>query len=353
MENSKNQVDRSSVPEWNFTILMNDFDDDYWDDDFERYNPEAFYALSNLNRKCNTIEMYEEQKEIYEKYLPEAEKFYGGPLAIEFLRKEFGNVKGLPRPPKLQGKLMKKYVEGAYYQLGKYIPKIDSSVIKEAEREQLKGVDFSNVKFVPPDEPKEVLRKTAKLIADSKLTGNHKASSVSFSTDIISQIAENVDVIANNPFMDIDKALFSNLSTLSLAEHERLYDEREEAEKLAAEREELSSSEDISYGSTIGNYRNRLRSSIYVYKSLEKAGQKPFADEQLAEMSQGRKDLLANYLGAEAVLTPKELKKLKKKRKKEMKQYEEQYSRHQSETNRALSNILSSQSILSKIKYYD
>ena len=49
---------------------MNDFDDDYWDDDFERYNPEAFYALSNLNRKCNTIEMYEEQKEIYEKYLP-------------------------------------------------------------------------------------------------------------------------------------------------------------------------------------------------------------------------------------------------------------------------------------------
>ena len=40
MENSKNQVDRSSVPEWNFTILMNDFDDDYWDDDFERYKNE-------------------------------------------------------------------------------------------------------------------------------------------------------------------------------------------------------------------------------------------------------------------------------------------------------------------------
>lgn len=352
METQNSKVDRSSVPEWNFTILMNDFDDDYWDDDFERYNPEAFYALSNLNRKCNTIEMYEEQKEIYDKYIPEAEKFYGGPLAIKFLRKEFGNVKGLPKPPKLKNKLMKKYVEGAYYQLGKYVPKIDTSVLKSAEHEQLAGVDFSNVKFVPPDVPKEVLKKTAKIIADSRLTGNTKASTVSFSTDIISQIAENVDAISNNPFLDIDKAISGNLSMLSLDEHERLYDERVEAEKLAAEREELSTDDEVSYGSTYGSYRSRLKSSIYVYKSLEKAGQKPFADEQLAEMSDARKQLLSNYLGAETVMTPKELKKLKKQRKKELKKYNEDFAKHRSETNRALANILSSQSILNRIKYY-
>lgn len=110
--------------------------------------------------------------------------------------------------------------------------------------------------------------------------------------------------------------------------------------------------DEVSYGSTYGSYRSRLRSSIYIYKSLEKAGQKPFADEQLAEMSQARKDLLSNYLGAETVMTPKEIKKLKKQRKKEMKKYESEYAKHQSDTNRALSNILSSQSILNRIKYY-
>jgi hypothetical protein len=351
MENSPS-IDRSSVPDWNFIILMNEFDDDYWDDDFERANPEAFHALSNINRKCSSVEQYEEQMEIYNKYIPEAEAFYGGPLAIKFLREEFENVKGLPRPPKLKSKLMKKYIEGAYYQHGKYVPKINESVIKAAEDKIQSDIKLEEVKFVEPEVSKEFIRKTAKVINESRLSVAHKASEISFNTDIIAQIAANADMLSANPYMEINAALTNGLASLSIEEHEKLYDENAEEEALLKEREPIDGSDDdVPSYSSRDSYAKRNRSSIYIAKVLDKAGQMPFTRDQVNGMTESRKSMLSNYFGKEAFMTPKQLKKLKKQRKKEMQRYQEMYAQSQADTNRALANILTSNSIINRMKY--
>lgn len=342
------EINRDQIPDWNFKILINDFGDDYWDDDFESSHPEAFKALSNLNDVYGTIPEYEEAIEIYDKYIGEAEEFYGGKMAMKYLKKTFGNIKGYKKRPKLKSKLRKHYSEDVIYRTGRFYEPLTDVETYELDKKAFgdNGKDPSTFEYDYPYIDRN-RRRAAKAALTNNILGRNKAGSeITFATDIISQIAynyeNNVDFFDN---IDIRRDFSKrDLSDLSIEEHERLYDVEHEPQY-----NDLSGSDLLNNGDgmvysmgTQSRYLNKLSVSAYVYRALVEANQLPFTKEELDNMSDARKKFYSSELGIEAVMTPHELKKYKKKRRKQMKQYEKEYKQHQAVSSRALAAMMTS-----------
>ena len=330
--------------EYEFKILVNNFNDGYQDRDFESEHPEAYKALSNIHKVSPDIETYEKDIATYNRYIDEAESYYGGKVALKYLRKKFGEIKGYPTKPKLKKKLEKKYNSAIQYSIGKHFDPITVDEIAELDAKlYAPTVPIEEIEFEAPTLTRNLKRAVRAEINSSSLKRNKIASEVAFSVDIISQISSSIDEIMDDP-----NNINSDDKIMKLKEHLDFWDATHDENTYddVSSEDLLPSSSDYSmYGRRINN-----GTSTFIYKKMIEAGLKPFDDDALSSMSDDKKQLYSRELGSEYVMTPKQLKKYRKKQKKAQKEYNKEYGKHIASSNRALLSMLSSRDRLNKIK---
>ena len=78
-------IEHNQIPDWNFTILVNDFDDGYWDTGVENECPKEFIAISNLSKKYRNYLDWASAMQIYEDNIQAIIDYYGGQMLIDFM----------------------------------------------------------------------------------------------------------------------------------------------------------------------------------------------------------------------------------------------------------------------------
>lgn len=91
------------LPEWAKTILTNEFEDDpYWEYGIESECPEAYYAISNIQRAPSDINQFVHARTVYDEYIGDIIDYYGGLENIRAYMDEYGQYPpGYCDPPKL------------------------------------------------------------------------------------------------------------------------------------------------------------------------------------------------------------------------------------------------------------
>ena len=345
------------IPEWNHVILVNDFNDGYWDDDFEFACPEAFKALTNLKPKYSQPGMYMEPIKIYNKYIDIAYEFYGGEMAVRFIQKKTGMLpKGIVPRPALNKKGAKKYVAGATYDSGVYVPELSAEQREKLSEKYIMDVNPEDIHFSEEKIPRQIRRAIRRGVEEVQARRNarasYKESSALYTTDVISQVMLNADKILEDPYTNLDD-INASASGMSLEDHVREYDKRhehddEEYREIDAPIDDVNDM--YSYANSYTSaYRQRLANDTYVLKIMRDAGMSIFTDRQLMHMSPDMKVRYRNVFGGDAMMTKKEFKKYSKKYEKDTKKYQKEVSKHRASADRALANLLSSRSIINVI----
>lgn len=345
------------VPDWNFTILVNDFGDNYWNDDFERECPEAANALMNINRKCSDPAEYEEAVELYNRYIGVAYDFYGGKIAVDFIKKKTGQLpKGIKKPPKLTGHGKKKYIAGAQYDIGKYVPVVSKDEMKQLTEIYNVGISKKEPEYSADKLPRQIRRQLRKdiggMISRRNARSSYKESTAMYTTDILAQVIMNQDKIINDPYSSAIDSGRDDISTMSLDEHVALYDEtHKESEGLPEINVPVAESNDRYYyaNSYSSSYSQKLANDNYVLELMKKANLTRFSSKELDRMTDTQKQRYRSVFGTEALMSKKESKQLRKKYKKQTKQYKNDMTKHMSDSNRALASLLSSRSAVNMI----
>lgn len=93
-----------NLPKWVNTVLTNEFENDsYWVQGIEQDCPEAYAAISNIQKSPSNVQTYLESLEIYNKYIGEIVDYYGGQQSIDAYIKTWGKMPpGYCPPPKLK-----------------------------------------------------------------------------------------------------------------------------------------------------------------------------------------------------------------------------------------------------------
>lgn len=345
------------VPDWNFTILVNDFGDNYWNDDFERECPEAANALMNINRKCSDPAEYEEAIELYNRYIQEAYDFYGGKIAVDFIKKKTGQLpKGIKKPPKLNGKGKKKYIAGAQYDIGKFVPITDDNEMVRLTEKYDSRVSGEELQYSSEKLPREVRRQLRKdiggMISRRNARSSYKESTAMYTTDILAQVIMNQDKIINDPYSSAIDIGHDDTSNMSLEEHIALYDETHKEIDGPQEIDvPISQSNDryVYANSYSSSYAQKVANDTYVLELMKKANLTKFSSKELDRMSDEQKQKYRSVFGTEALMSKKESKALRKKYRKQTKQYKNDMTKHMSDSNRALASLLSSRSVVNMI----
>ena len=335
------------IPSWNFEVLVNVFDDDpYWDTSLQEDLPEAYEAISSIGKKYASIPEYEKAMETYEKYEPQIIDYYGGQKAVDFIIDEFDSIPvGIINPPKLKNKLKAKYVQGINYGIGEYYDPVTPEQQVEWDRER-----FDEEGNPAGEEIPLLTRSFKRALRSMTVKKNMQASSIFFNTDIISQIRSGTVTHENEESSD-------RLS-LSLEEHEKLYEKRHAPHYDVLTADEISA---LAKGENESVHRYALTGSmpmstdIFIKKMMIKQGLNPITPEQKKSMSRTELQRLASYLGPEYVYDDKTMKKIikqtnkaKKDRDREFNRYKKTYDKHNASTARALANLLTVRSRIAK-----
>jgi hypothetical protein len=332
------------IPSWNFELLVNIFEDDnYWDVSLQEDMPEAYEAISSIGKKYSDIAEYEEALETYNKYEPQIIEYYGGQKAVEFIIDEFDVIPvGIIKPPKLKNKLKAKYIEGINYSIGKYYEPVSAEQQLEWDKGRFDENGNPEGTEIPP-----ITRSLKRALRATAIKKSSATSEVFFHTDIISQI-QNGNL---NPDSDS-----SEVEHMSWKEHMAYFDKRHEPhyEKMPDEEIRKLVSGDTSTRprySLVEDARS-LPMDIVIKKLMIKSGLNPITKEQKDRMSRQELDRLSQYLGPEYIYDKKTMKKLTKKadkiKRKQQKEYDRDYNYHRSNTDRALSNLLTNMSRLGR-----
>ena len=352
------EFNKNEIPEWNFIVLFNDFDDGYWDDDFETAAPEAFTALQNIKRKHGDPATYDEAMATYKKYIDVAYEFYGGKMAVEFIKETTGQYpKGIVPPPKLNKKGEKKYVAGAQYDIGKYVPTLTNDQQQAIAEEYVKDIDPEDIQFSDEKIPRNIRRRLRKDINDIRARNNarasYKDSTAQFTTDVITQIIMHSEDIINDPYRDIDDIIDDRNNGMGLKEHVKLYDKRHEYDDddYVIVDAPVVDNDRYSYaGGMTSAYQQQIANDTYVLRIMQEHGMKAFTSKELEEMSPSRKAYYRNIFGIDAVMSEKERKKYNKQYKKQTKQYKKKMAKHTADSDRSLASLLSSRSVVNMLQ---
>lgn len=345
------------IPDWNFTILVNDFGDNYWNDSFEKECPEAAEALLNIHDKYSDPASYEEAMRLYNRYIGEAYEYYGGKIAVKYIKKTTKQLpRGIINPPKLNGKGKKKYLAGAQFNVGKYVPVIEGDKLK-------KLIDIYN-KDVSGNEPdyskhaidrtirRELRRGISGMISKHNARASYKESTAMYTTDILYQVIANRDKITSDPYNDILYTESNDVYNMSLDEHVKYYEEmNKEPDSLVEVNVNIPELNDrYAYSNSISStYSQRLANDRYVFEIMRQYGMTKFGKKERARMTEDQKHHYKNVFGSEVMMSKKEKKKQTKKYKKQTKKYKNDMTRHMSDSNRALASLLSSRSAVNMI----
>lgn len=116
------------VPDWNFLILPNYYEDDeYWTSEIEEACPEAYTAIANLNNKFRDPREWVKACKIYDKYIGQLIDYYGGKIAVLAYYEENGEYpKGIRLRPKLD-----KHKENKVFRETGILPPEEGKTIEE------------------------------------------------------------------------------------------------------------------------------------------------------------------------------------------------------------------------------
>ena len=336
----------NGIPEWNFQILVNVFEDDnYWDTSLKEDLPEVYEAITSIGRKYGDIAEYEEAMAKYNEYMPQVIDYYGGEKVVEYIMENYDIIPvGIIKPPKLKGKLKEKYIEGISYTTGKFYEPVSAEEQKEWDEERFANNSNPVAKDLPP-----LTRELKRAIKGFTRKPTLGAKSVYFNTDIISQIKNG----------DIDYDGMTNeekIVALPVSELLKMYDKQHEdkpRELTNAEKLELINDGEESK-MPINKYsvqQQIVTTDMIIRKAMIKAGLNPITDKERAQLSTADIKRLAQFLGPEYVYDDKMMRKMmkksekmKKKSEKERERYNRSYSEHNANVNRALASLLSKRS---------
>ena len=325
----------SQLPKWVNTILTNEFEDDpYWETGIEQEIPEAFYALTNLQKAPSDIHVFMHARYVYEKYIDEVINYYGGMENIRQYLEENGQYPpGYSDPPKLS--LSKKtnrailrsgvipQKEGVYNKI------LDGEELSELGKKMYSSDNGINeeLQFVAPKGKlkKRLMKKYRKTISTSGIS-TMSTSVYAAGFDVISQYYKN----HNSDNYESDDEIFLSKSYDEL---ERMYDEE------AKERESgWTYDDDFRDGLKFRDGRlltRKMYTAIESMKLLSDNGFNPLKGKRKKKYSAEELKRIRTELGIN-VLTKKDI----KRQLKEHKKYEKDLSKH-SDSFRSLSQALS------------
>ena len=341
----------NGIPAWNFQLLINVFEDDnYWDTSLADDMPEAYEAISSIGKKYSDIAEYEEALEIYNKYEPMIIDYYGGRDAVDYIIQEFDVIPvGIIKPPKLKSKLRAKYLQGVDYKYGAYYEPM-------SVKEQLK---LDEGRFDENGNPNAgelipLTRALKRAIRNMTTPDNRRASQVYFNTDIISQIRDGVV----EEDMDSDERLYN----MSIEEHIAYWDKEHEPVEQYMTQEQMrafvtGSKPQYSYSIQANQ---PITVDLMIKKAMLDAGLDPLSNEERKRLSPAELSRLATYLGADYVYDEKTRRKMLKREEKAAKnaekeraRYNANYEKHRASVDRALTDMLTARSRISRMNRKD
>lgn len=304
------------VPEWNFIILPNYFDDDeYWSSNIQEECPEAYLAIANLGNKYEDPREWLNACQIYDQYIGTLIDYYGGEIAVSSYVEEYGDY---PPGIKLRPKLNKCKSNKAFRETGilpperskLYDPAIEMSsyvaqTIDGISNEEIHKMDIKVKK------PKGVIRDMLlddrrNFDAEQRVKNNYVTES-SISLDVIANYYARKDNAVNASRSNDDRTL------------EQIIDQYNES----LNQDQWETDTGTSYyqsGSII--YTPKARARLEVAKALAASGIQPLNKTARKNMNADEIRLIRKEIG-ESVLTKKE----RKKAHKEYKEYNKKRER--------------------------
>lgn len=309
-------ADNYGVPEWNFIILPNYFDDDeYWSSNIQEECPEAYLAIANIGNKYVDPREWINACQIYDENIGVLIDYYGGEVAVKSYLQEYGDY---PPGIKSRPKLDKKKSNKAYRETG-ILPPTKSTMYEPAVEmtsqvaETIDGITDEDIKAmkIKVRKPKGIIRDM--LLADRRdYEANERRKNIYISESPIS-----LDVIANYyAKKDGRQSVFDKVDDRSLDEIINEYNESINTNDWEA------AYDDAGYyqsGSVLVTAKSRAR--LEVAKALAASGLRPISKHAQKNMSNGEIRLIRKEIG-EAVLSKKEKKKARKQYKEYAKQRE-------------------------------
>ena len=331
------------IPDWNYQVLKNNFDDNYWIRGVEDVCPEAFSALSNLNKKYNSYAAWVDACRIYDQYIEELYDYYGGEIIVKAYFKKYGEYQnGVVERPKL---LMKKKtqrliksiqengIEPSRY--GEYSEVLDIEEIDEI-------ISNSNGNVTVDDAAQEIDFKVTKI---NKKAGKVIEESLDKS-EAFSRV-KHVYTTRNAPTYDIISAFYdfqdtqsvdtSNIANMSMAEIGDLFDLEEREANEPWKKKYKSDDYVYKYNRIVDS---KLQQTIEVAKVFAELGIHPLSKRAKKNMSDFEIKMIRSEIGDMGPLSKKEIKAAKKQVKKYQKQRDDFSKRKDSDS--ALGEFLTS-----------
>lgn len=293
------------VPEWNFIILPNYFDDDeYWSSNIQEECPEAYLAIANLGNKYENPREWINACQIYDQYIGTLIEYYGGEIAVQSYKEEFGSF---PPGIKLRPKLDKTKSNKAFRETG-ILPPEKSKLFDPAIEmssyvaQTIDGISDSEIHDmdIKVKKPKGVIRDM--LLADRR---NFDAEQ-RVKNNYVTESSISLDVIAN---------YYARKDGETTSAHGN--DDRSLEQIIAQYNESINQDQwesDIEGGYHQSGgiiYSAKSRARLEVAKALAANGIRPLNKKARKSMNPDEIRLIRKEIG-ESVLTKKEIKKARK-----------------------------------------
>lgn len=226
------------LPKWVNTVLTNEFEDDpYWKRGIEQDCPEAYKAISNLQKSPSNVQTYLEAMETYNKYIGEIVEYYGGQQSVDAYIAAYNRLPpGYVFPPKLKlRKETKAFLKNGIIpqKIGQFDEPCDGDELTRITYEMFKD-EIEDAPITTYRAPKKMRKRIERL--DSKMRGSH-AYDRAYNNDldkVVDYDAIYQYALAAESKKEYEKDAYAasvNINELSYAELADLYDEQERLEQ--------------------------------------------------------------------------------------------------------------------------
>ena len=294
------------VPEWNFIILPNYFDDDeYWSSNIQEECPEAYLAIANLGNKYDDPQEWINACQIYDEHIGTLIDYYGGEIAIKSYVQEYDDF---PPGIKLRPKLNKTKSNKAFRETG-ILPPARSKLFEPAIEmssyiaQTIDGIDDEEIRNmeIKAKKPKGIIRDM--LLSDKRSID----AAERVKNNYVTESSISLDVIANYYARKDGGTTSSNkMDDRSLDQIIEQYNESITEDQWESD---IESTAYYQSGSIL--YTPKARARLEVAKALAANGIQPISKSARKNMNPDDIRLIRKEIG-ESVLTKKELKKARK-----------------------------------------
>ena len=325
------------IPEWNYQVLKNNFEDSYWIRGVEDTYPEAFKALSNLNKKYNSYSNWVDACQIYDRYIGDMYEYYGGELVVKAYYKEHQDYPPgvVQRPSLLMKKKIQKVINGVAEtgvepsRFGEYIDVLTVDEIDDVINDSngnLSDQEVSDsVDFKMKDMPKKILALAEEVIDKSEsssrvrhIYNNRNAPSY----DIITAFYDNHDDRNADCYDFKNKSIDDIVKEVEISEYEE-----------AANGKWVRRSDEPEYHYRLNRILNRdAHDNIQVAKVFASFGINPITKKMKKHMDDVEIKMMRSELGDIGPLSKEEIKAAKKQAKVYEKQREGSAQRRDSDS---------------------